>query len=357
MPMVEIVQKDAEGQLFTARSFLEYLRRSNPVWWSESQSTDVCSWVFRGHRNAGWKLVPSAARPLEINPLAQIIEGLRVLPDESSFQSQGQPSPINRERQLLVEAQKLVFQNFLRLGRELSFPVGSGVPGQSIFELGYLPHRSSDEVNFRVLGTDSEALAQHHGVPTYLLDWTRDPIIAGHFAASHDGDEQDLAVWALDYDRAKFVFPHVTLIDPLFPSDLRVLEPPTADNPFLASQLGLLTCLGGAEQYFDEKGYFPALDEVIGKFEPKRVLEIFGRELKIRGPFGSLGLPESYARAYENWNLDVPCLRKLVLPAEHLRDFRRLLRREGVTRAHLMPTLDNVATTALENSLDSSYGG
>lgn len=51
------------------------------------------------------------------------------------------------------------------------------------------------------------ALAQHHGVPTRLLDWTRRSFVAAYFAASsalenkHQWKEKErLAVWALDIE-------------------------------------------------------------------------------------------------------------------------------------------------------------
>jgi hypothetical protein len=170
-------------QCETAAEFLGALRLTNPLWGGRPSDT----WAFRGQADASWGLVPTAFRPT--TNLAYV--GPEVNP----------PLPAERQRRAELKA----LNHFLFLADRIGLPVPGD--GQHL--------RLPDTVQQAALPIDAWpwpamletlAIAQHHGVPTRLLDCSHDPLIAAYFAAHGawtaeprgERSQVELAVWAVD---------------------------------------------------------------------------------------------------------------------------------------------------------------
>lgn len=116
--------------------------------------------------------------------------------------------------------------------------------------------------------------AQHHGLPTRLLDWTYSPLVAAHFATLDRQDCSDRAVWRLDWKKihCAFGFPELALLiqdlDELFVKGGRfspwtlfnrgrrekpfacMIEPPSLDARIVA-QAAVFTLCSDKSQPFD----------------------------------------------------------------------------------------------------------
>lgn len=286
---------------------LRCLRPSHEYWCTPPAHTKC--WLFRGQADARWPLVASAYR----NDQLLSAHIARSIEPQISYLREKHPELVTRldadglrrcaAIRLAMFSEQVLVNEFLRLADSLGL-LQSGFVAEDrrcfldraiAWEPGTPPPEPDNGV----------ALAQHHGIPTRLLDWTHSPLGAAWFAARDaqerlvQGAEIDhIAVWA------------VSLLAVPKPGRITIVLPRTGGNPFLRAQSGAFTWDSECDTEMVTRGHMT--------FQEKSL------------EFTCVGSGR-------------PGLVKVVCPATECHELLHLLWIEEMTQAHLMPTLDNVA--------------
>ena len=288
----------------SAETFLRALSPQDPYW-----RPFPLEWVFRGHADHKWLLVPTALRnDTRLGYRSYLGTGRRT----------------THGAQVAVEYQML--EDFITLinhyGHQLPPDVHSLWFGWNSRRELFLKATSDPEVKWPPQELKSIlALAQHYGIPTRLLDWSKSSYVAAYFAAEraavwlHDGFPDDkaadkLCVWACNAG----VAPRLAEASD---STLQFMVAPQEYNPNMRAQRGLFTLHIPNRTDPEAPPIAVPLDELLGDWS---------RQLEV---------PMSPTRN------DV-VLRKMTLPLEEAPVLLGLLTFEGITPGMLNPTLYGV---------------
>jgi hypothetical protein len=344
----------------TAREMLSALSFGNDLWIDPQRPASGSEWAFRGQNDARWGLTPSAVRAddrviaAHINRLNAELERvlLRVedrltsdlLPDTQFLSADAAEAlaqqqiniadatqnlinnPNFKPAALQILAERAAILEFIEAADQIAQPI----PTDQHFDFAAGQYNSMspeflDEYLYDLLigcirdylnlmeaqqdltfdlqvnypRAQVTALAQHHGIPTRLLDWTNNPLVAAFFAAFEAETRPDVSqivVWAVNRRAAE-----------LF---LRFVIPFRSGNTYMQIQGGLFSYDPKANASYLGEGRWPSHDTVLLRH--------------------ALDSPETL-------------LRKITLPVSQASDLLRRLSASGVTRRALMPTLDNAA--------------
>lgn len=224
----------------------------------------------------------------------------------------------------LADANHILDNSLVRLA--------AGHPGVETLERSMLRNFRKYAAQQTASGVDSIwhwlAVAQHHGLPTRLVDWTFSPLVALHFATEHSNEfDRDGVVWCVDFVRA----------NRLLPERLRSILDDDTSETFTVEMLDSFATLRDFDALSGEPFLLflepPALDA--------RILH--------QAALFSL-MPSAVASVHEWLQAHPDLVRRVTVPAELKWEIRDKLDQANITERTLFPGLDG-----LSRSLERYY--
>lgn len=267
----------------------------------EARATGKNMYVFRGQSNSDWPLIPSSLR----------------LTHEESDRLKGMSDLEVRSymKEHLME-ELIAIKDFLLLASSIGFqtPVGP----EELFEymlpieVSAIKGEVSSLPSLPPQVLDAMALAQHHGVKTRLLDWTESPYIAAFFAA------YPLSSASIEQPKNRPEYFSILALNQFrlgsYPR-LRAFIPQRHEKHFLRAQQGTFILFRDVADRFIETRKWSSIENII-------------EETKDHITY--VNVP--------------PVLISYNIPSSEADEMLRILYDRGISKASLMPNLDNIAS-------------
>ncbi len=239
---------------------------------------------FRGHGNSSFKLLPSSFRKGVLDEFGHLIK---------SGYSHTTPRHSN-VNQAFAEAR--IIRWFIRYADRdgLALPIDTI---SSLHTLDAFLHwcrntQRHGDFAYTDMGIDKVewpieellpviAIAQHYGLPTRLLDWTRNPFVAAYFASKDalENSHQTLSVWGLNlYNGLSGNSNGVIFKDKGY--TLRMITVARSPNENLTRQEGFFTLLEYAESPPGEVIDDASLEDIMSKGDKVKMPFLYKLEIR-----------------------------------------------------------------------------